>query len=230
MMFWVLLAFTQLIIAWLSFAQLQAFAEIAPQLKAGGSRLGAMDLVVMPTLNSLVLLLLLASPLLAMGSMAGEIRSGRIALWLSAPVSARQIVLGKALGLALASLPLLASSLATLAALGLGIELDGPRFALAAVWLLLFVLWLGCVNLFLSSLFDHPAAALAASYGVLLFLWLLDSLSGPTAPWHWWALLPHLEPALEGLWRSQDLAFFVATGLAALLLAAYAVARRRGEV
>lgn len=230
MTFWLILAFGQLIIAWLGFAQLEAFAKIAPQLKAAATPLGAMDLVITPTLNSLVLLLLMAAPLLAMGSLAGEVHSGRIALWLSAPVSGRQIVLGKALGLWLASLPLLLSASLTLAALGLGLEIDWPRFALALGGLLLFSLWLGCVTLWLSGLFDHPAAVLAASYGALLFLWLLDSFSGAGAPWYWLALLPHVEPWLRGLLRSQDVLFFAGTGAAALLLAAFALARRRGEL
>ena len=230
MMFWLLLAFGQLIIAWLSFAQLEAFAMIAPQLKASGSPLGAMDLVITPTLNSLVLLLLLSMPLLAMGSLAGEVHSGRIALWLSSPVSGSQLVLGKALGLWLASLPLLVSATLTLVALGLGVDLDWPRLALAVAGLLLFGLWLGSVTLFISGLFDHPAAALAASYGVLLFLWLLDSLTGPDAPWYWLALLPHMKPWFDGLLLSQGIVFFVATTVAALLLAGYAIARRRGEV
>ena len=94
MMFWVLLAFGQLTIAWLAFAQLEAFAAIAPQLKASGSLLGVTDLVVMPTFNTLLLILLLSAPLLAMGSMAGETRSGRISLWLSSPVSGCGRVLG----------------------------------------------------------------------------------------------------------------------------------------
>ncbi len=230
LMFWLLLAFGQLIIAWLSFAQLEVFAGIAPQLKAAGSTSGATDLVAIPTLNSLVLLMLLASPLLAMGSIAGEVHSGRMALWLSAPVGTAQIVLGKALGLWLASLPLLLSASFTVAALGLGVELDLARLALAVCCLLLLGLWLGCVNLFVSSLFDHPAAALAASYGALLFLWLLDSLSGPQAPWFWLALLPHIKPAFQGLLRSQDVVFFIATAGAALLLATYVLARRRGEL
>ncbi len=230
MMFWVLLAFAQLIIAWLAFAQLEAFAKIAPQLKATGSLLGVTDLVLVPTLNTLVLILLLAAPLLAMGSLAGETRSGRISLWLSSPVSGTQIVLGKALGLWLASLPLLLSASLTLAALGLGVDLDWPRFLLAVAGLLLLSLWLAAVTLLISGLFEHPAAALATSYGVLLFLWLLDSLSGTGAPWYWVALLPHVEPWFRGLLRSQDVAFFVITGAAALLLGIYGIARRRGEV
>ena len=39
--FWLLLAAVQLLIAWLAFAQLEAFAAIAPQLKATATKLGA---------------------------------------------------------------------------------------------------------------------------------------------------------------------------------------------
>ena len=210
MMFWLVLAFGQLIIAWLGFAQLEAFAGIAPQLKAAGSQLGATDLVIMPTFNTLVLVLLLSAPLLAMGSLAGETHSGRIAMWLSSPVSSGHIVLGKLFGLWLGMLPLLLSSSLTLASFGLGIELDWPRFTLVTGGMLLFSLWLASVALFVSGLFDHPAAALATSYGALLFLWLLDSLSNPDAPWYWLAVLPHIKPWLQGLLRSQDFLFFVA--------------------
>jgi ABC-2 type transport system permease protein len=230
MMFWILLAFGQLIIAWLGFSQLEVFAEIAPQLKAAGSALGVIDLVIMPTFNSLVLVLLLSVPLLAMGSLAGETHSGRMALWLSSPVSGGQMVLGKILGLWLSSLPLVVSATLTLAAFGLGVDLDWPRFALATGCMLLFSLWLASLTLFISGLFDRPAAALAASYGVLVFMWLLDSFSSPGAPWHWFALLPHIEPSLQGLLRSQDLIFFTATAAAAALLGTYSLARRRGEV
>lgn len=230
LMYWLLLAFGQLTIAWLAFAQLEAFARIAPQLKAGGATLGVMDLVISPSLGSLVLIMLLAGPLLAMGGFAGEARNGRLALWLSAPASSRQLVLGKVAGLWLASLPLLLSGLLTLALFGLGITLDWPRFGLSSAVLLLMCLWLSSVVVLVSTLVDHPAAALTVSYGGLLLLWLLDSISDTTTPWHWLALLPHMEPGFRGLLRSQDLVFFLATGAAAVLLAVYRIARRRGEV
>lgn len=229
LLFWLLLAITQLLIAWLGFAQLEAFATIAPQLKAAGSTIGATDLVITPTLNSLVLLLLLGVPLLAMGSVAGEVRSGRIDLWLAAPVRSGGIALGKTLGLWLASLPLVATGALTVAALGLAVDVDWPRLILAAATLALFSLWLASLTLCLSAWLDHPAAALAASYGLLLFLWLLDSLSSSEAPWYWLALLPHIEPMLKGLLRSQDVAFFAATGAAGIMLGAFRLARRRGE-
>lgn len=225
---WLLLAFTQLVIAWLTFAQLEAFADVAPQLKATQAALGATDLVVMPTFNSLLLILLLVTPLLAMGSIAGEAHAARLAVWLASPLSSAHIAAGKILGLWLALLPLIASASVTLGALGMGIALDPARFVLAVGAMLLCALWLASLSVWLSSLFDHPAAALAASYGVLLFLWLLDSLSSGDAPWRPWALLPHVESMLRGLLRSQDMVYFITTAAAAWLLTVYRLDRRRG--
>ena len=227
--FWLLLAIGQTTIAWLAFSQLQAFAEIAPQLKAAGTRLDVMDLIITPSLNSLLLVLLLFTPLLAMGGFAAERHSGRLQLWLSAPASTHQLVVGKTLGLFLGTVPILASALMTLALLGLGIEIAWPHFLLAAGFLLLTLAWLAAVTTLIGSLFDHPAAALTMSYGCLLFLWLLDSLSEPTALWHDIALLPHLTPAFQGLLRSEDLVYFLSSGLAALLLAIFRIAIQRGE-
>jgi ABC-2 type transport system permease protein len=229
LLFWLLLAFSQLLIAWLAFAQLEAFAGIAPQLAAAGSALGPMDLVITPTLNSLLLVMLLGVPLLAMGSLSGEALGGRLALWLSAPVATGTLVLGKLLGVWLAGLVLLASTGATLAALGLGIAMDWPRLALGLAFLALLLLWLSALSLALSAWIEHPAAGLAATYGLVLSLWLLDSLVSAEAAWAWIALLPHARPALGGLLRGQDLVYLLATGGAAVLLAAYRLARRRGE-
>lgn len=226
--FWLLLALVQLIISWLAFAQLEAFAEIAPRLKANSATLGATDLVVMPTFNSLLLLLLVVVPLLAMGSLAGEVHGGRMPLWLSSPLSSRQLVLGKVFGLWLALLPIVLTACATLGALGVGVELDLARFALAVGGMLLVSLWLCAIGVLLSALFDHPAAALAASLGLLWFLWLLDSFSDSTGTLHAWALLPHMKPLLLGLVRSQDLLYFASTTAAALLLTIHLTDRRRG--
>ena len=186
-----------------------------------------MDLVITPTFNTLVLLLLLCAP-------AGDGQPGRRGA--KRTHRAVAVVPGQrhpdrdrqGAGPVAGNSAVAAQRLLTLAALGFGADLDWPRFALAAASLLLFGLWLGCITLFLSA-FSTTPAALAASYGILLFLWLLDSLSGTDAPWYWFALLPHIKPWLSGLLRSQDIVFFVATAGAALLLSSYALARRRGD-
>ncbi len=227
---WVVLAVSQALVAWLAFAQLEAFTAIAPQLKASGSTIGAMDLVIKPTLNTLVLLLLLTRPLLAMGTFAGEARSGRLPFWLATPAFSHQVVIGKCLGLWLAGLPILLGGLITLALTGFGIDMDWPRLLLAAGTLLLFDFWVCAVAVWLSALLDHPAAALAASLGLFVSLWLSDTLGPPGSMIHAAALSPRLTPAFDGLWRAGDTLFFVTTIACALLLTMYRFARRRGEL
>jgi ABC-2 type transport system permease protein len=230
MLFWLLLGATQLLVAWLAFTQLEAFAAIAPQLQAAGSMLNATDLVIEPTLSSLILILLLAMPLLAMGSLAGEARSGRMEYWLAAPVGIHQIVLGKALGLWITGLPLLSCTLLSLAVLGQAVQIDWQALALAACGLLLFGLWLSSFTLMMSAMFDHPAAAFSAAVMVLIFLWLLDSFGNGEMAWYGLALLPHVKPWLQGLLQIQDLVYFLTTGGACLLAAMFVLAQRRGEV
>ena len=229
-LFWLILAITQLLIAWLLFAQLEGFAQIAPQLSANGAALGAMDLVIAPTLGSLVLLLIFCVPLLAQGGFATEQRQGRLAMWLSSPRSSWELVLGRVIGLFLCALPLLVSSGLTIAAIGFGVALDWLRLLSALGILTIFLLWLSTTVVALSTLTDHPIAALTLAYGLLLFLWLLDSFIDPTAGWYWAALLPHLESNFRGLLRSADIAFFAATGIAMAWFAVFRIARRRGEV
>ncbi|WP_293714895.1 ABC transporter permease, partial [Thiolapillus sp.] len=98
---WIALAAVQFILAWLLFLQLDVYLKILPELVAGNSPLGIIDMVVTPTLSSTTLILLVLIPLQGMGSFADEIRSGRITLLLSTPVSAWQLVAGKWLGLLL---------------------------------------------------------------------------------------------------------------------------------
>lgn len=229
-MYWLLLAAGQLIIAVLLFAQLEAFARIGPQLAAAGSQLSPTDLIIAPTLGTLLLVLLLCAPLMAQGGFAGEQHSGRLPLWLSSPVSTTRLFVGRTLGLFLSMLPLLMTTTLTLALTGLGIEIDARRLALAISMLLLCSLWLSALVIALSTLLDHPAAVLALSYTVVLCLWLLDSLATSGATPLWLALLPHIEPAISGLLRGQDLAYFLITGAALGLIGIYRLARRRGEV
>lgn len=228
--FWLLLAAGQLVIALLLFAQLEVFARIGPELTAAGSQLNATDLIIAPTLNSLLLVLLLSAPLMAQGGFAGEHRSGRLPLWLGSPIATTRLFIGRTLGLFLSLLPLLLTGTLTVALAGLGIEIDTGRLAVGISMLALCSLWLSALLIALSTLLDHPAAALALSYAVVLSLWLLDSLGSADSGPAWLALLPHIDPAFSGLLRGQDLAYFLITGSAVSLIGIQRLARRRGDV
>ena len=91
-----LLAFGSLVVTLLV---LEVFARIAPQLVANNAGLDVTELVIVPTLGSLVLLLIFCVPLLAQGGFATEHRQGRLSMWLSSPRGSVALVLGRVIGL-----------------------------------------------------------------------------------------------------------------------------------
>ncbi len=211
---WIALAVAQLLLAWLLFTQLEIYQKILPELTRSNSPLGLTDLVISPTWSSAALLLMLFLPLLGMGSMADELRSGRIQLFLSSPLSARQLILGKWLGLMLSALPLLLMLFIMTVTLQLGSTPDAGRLAAAFLGLLLFTGMAAAITLLLSSLNEQPLGAAAMAWGLLFLLWLLDDTASSSL-----ALLSlkgHLAPFLQGLVRSTDLVYFIAITLAAL--------------
>ncbi len=224
---WLALAVAQWILAWLLFAQLEAYEALQPRLSAAGSTLGAADLVIAPTLNTAGLLVMLIAPLFGMQGLAAERRGARLALLLTAPAAPATLVLGKFFGQWLALLAVPALALGMTATLGLAVPLDLGRVASAALGLGLLAGFAAAVTLWLSSLGSHPAATAAGAYGVLLLLWLLDA-AGSGAAWHWLALAPHLTAPLQGLVRVTDLAYFLSLTLAALALTTYRLWRLGG--
>jgi len=142
---------------------LEIYLKIQPRLTAIGSPLGIGDLVIAPTLASAALALLLLVPLLGMGGIANELRSRRMALLLSSPLSATSLVLGKWLGLFLACLPVVLLVMTMATALGLGSHLDGGRLLAGALGLLLLIALASAVTIWFSSLGEQPLSAAALS-------------------------------------------------------------------
>ncbi len=223
---WISLAAAQLLLAWLLFSQLEVYQKILPDLVRTNSPLGLTDLVVSPTLSSASLLLVVLIPLLGMGSLAEERRSGRLQLFLSSPLPTHQLVLGKWLGLMLAMLPLLFMLLAMAVILGLGSALDAGRLAAAFLGLFLFTAMAAAITLLLSSLNEQPLAAAAMAWGLLFLLWLLDASGASSLSLL--SLKDHLAPFLQGLVRTTDLVYFIAITAAALGLTTHRLWRLGG--
>ncbi len=223
---WIALAAAQLLLAWLLFLQLEVYLKILPELTARSSPLGIVDLVISPTLSSAALVLLILTPLQGMGSFADELRSGRMALLLSAPVSSWQMVAGKWLGLLLGILPLVLMPLLMAWVLELGSAVDAGRMAASFLGLLLFASMVAAISIWLSSISEQALTAAAMSWGLLFLLWLLDGNSGGAM-----ALLSlnaHLSPFLQGVVAIQHLAYFVVITLTALGFATHRVWRLGG--
>jgi ABC-2 type transport system permease protein len=227
--FWLLLASAQLLLAWLFFAQVEVLDRLAPQLVLHGASWDIHDLVIVPTLSTALLMVIFIAPLLSMQSLAGELQSGRIAHWLTAPFSSHVIVGGKLLGDWLALCLMLGSLFLTLCSLALAYPLDMARLLCGLLGLLLFGLMATAIGLFFSSLTRQPPIALAGSLATLLFLWLLDSLLVSDSGANWLALLPHVKPLQSGLVQSADVLYFLLIALGAAWLASFRLAIRRGE-
>lgn len=219
---WVLLAGAQLLLAWLLFSQLEVYVDIQPGLTAKGSSLGITDLVIGPLLSATALLLLLIIPILGGPAFSAELRSGRIALLLSAPVTAKQIVLGKWLGLVLAVTPVLVLSALMYLTIGLGSALDWGRFLSSFLGLLLLTAVVAAITLWLSSLTSQPLIATALAYGLLFLLWILDS-GNSKGLFQLVALAPHMTSFFKGIVNSTDLVYHVALSLFSLTLTTHRI-------
>lgn len=223
---WIALAAAQLLLAWLLFFQLEVYLKIAPDLVATGSTLGIIDLVITPTLSSAALVLLILVPLLGMGSIAGELRSGRMTLLLSAPMTSWQLVLGKWLGLLLTTLPLLLLPVLMVATVELGSAVDIGRLIASVFGLLLYSAMITAISIWLSAISEQPLTAAAMAWGLLFLLWLLDANNAGVM--QLLSLNSHLQPFLQGLVATPHITYFLAIGCAALTLATHRIWRLGG--
>ncbi len=210
---WSLLAVMQFILAWLFLVQMESFARIQPRLAGLDDAPGLTDLIIVPLFGNVAIISLLLIPLLSMRLISEELRSGTFSLLLSAPVSAVQIIVGKYLGLlGMLSVILLMSTVMASSLLAGG-ELDLGRLAAGVLGLGLVLAVSAAIGLYISTLSDQPAVAAVGSYGLFLFLWLINLAAGAEGKgsllFAWIAMPTHFDRLLSGLVRSSDLIYFI---------------------
>lgn len=175
---WIVLAALQLILAWIFLMRLDSFLQLQPGLQTAPNAPGATELVIAPLYSAAAVVLLMATPILAMRSLAEERRGRTMTLLISAPVSMTQIVLGKFLGLvALLLLPIAMITFMGVS-LAVGGALDTGLIAANVIGLAMLVLTFAAVGLFTSSLTAHPIVAAIGALAILLASWLA-SLANP---------------------------------------------------
>ncbi|VAX09519.1 Gliding motility-associated ABC transporter permease protein GldF [hydrothermal vent metagenome] len=210
---WSLLAVTQFILAWLFLVQIDIFMRLQSRLTGMENAPGLTDLVATPTLSNCAIIVLMLIPLLSMRLISEELRTGTFSLLLSAPVSITRIVLGKYLGLlGMLSIILLLTIAMPLSLLAGG-SLDPGKLAAGLLGLALVLASTAAIGLFMSTLSSQPAVAAIGTYGLLLFLWLINLASGTdgegSALFTWIATSTHFDHLLSGLVRSSDVAYFL---------------------
>ena len=212
---WIILALTQLILAYLFLTHIDYFVQIQPKISAIPGAPGVTELVAMPLLSNCATILLLLAPLVTMRLIAEDRRNDSLPLLLSAPLSIHQIVLGKYLGTVSFFIILLCLISLMPLSLALGSDLDFGLLAAGLLGLCLLVASFTAIGLFLSSLTKQPAIAAISTFTCLFLLWIIDwagntqVASESSALFSWLSSLRHFEPLLQGEVNTSDIAYYL---------------------
>jgi ABC-2 type transport system permease protein len=206
---WVILAFLQVILAWIFLTRVDYFLTIQPQLARVPNAPGLSEIVVVPMFGIASIVLLMSVPLLTMRLIAEERRNKTMTMLMSAPLSMTQIVLGKFLATAI--FLAIVGGLITMMALSLlmGGRLDYGLLGANLLGLLLLTSSFAAIGLFVSCLTTHPVVAAIGALGAFLLLWLINiAASDPASPVHLFSLLKHFEGFMNGSIGLNDLIYF----------------------
>lgn len=217
---WLILGALQFILAWSFLGRLNAYLQLQTQLALIANAPGATQVVAPPLFGIAALVMMMLAPVFTMRLLAEERRNQTLALLMAAPVSGRQIVLGKFFGLMLFLSLIVLGCTAMSLVLALGTPMDfGLLFANMAGLLLLTASY-AALGLYISSLTAQPIVAAIGALAVLFGLWLAEASATDSSPvWH--ALTPtgHFQNFNSGLLDSSDLVYFVLFCAFFLLLA-----------
>ncbi len=210
---WVILAVTQFILGYLFLTNLDNFFLLQPQLLQLQNTPGVTDIVIAPLMQVAAIIMLMVMPLLTMRSIAEEKRNRSLTLLISSPLSMTDIVLGKFLGLMLFVLVLVSMLMLMPLSLYLGTTPDGGKLLSIYIGMLLLLAAFSAIGLYLSSLTENQTIAAVGSFGILLMLWIIDSLSESVDSGQsllaYLSLLQHHESLLEGVFDSSDIAYYL---------------------
>lgn len=215
---WVILALSQLILAYLFLTHIDYFVQIQAKISAIPGAPGVTELIATPLLSNTATILLLLTPLITMRLIAEERRNESLPLLLSAPLSMIQLVLGKFLGTVGFFLILLLLISVMPLSLSAGSSLDFGLLASAFLGLVLLVASFTAIGLFLSSLTKQPAIAAITTFSTLFLLWIIDWAAQSTNIFSWLSLLNHYQPLLQGEVHTSDIAYYLIVIIAFLTL------------
>lgn len=212
---WWLLALLQFIFGWFFLARVDDYLQVQAQLAQMDNAPGATIAIAAPLAGVLALVLMMLIPLFAMRAIAEERRNRSWLLLITSPLTARQIVLGKYLGLLTLLTLIIAACGLMLGLLAAGTRADLGLLAasLLGVWLLAAAY--AALGLYCSALTRQPALAALAALLLSFGLWLAD-VGSPALR----TLSPnaHFQNLQTGLIATPDLIYFLLFTAACLWL------------
>jgi ABC-2 type transport system permease protein len=225
---WVLAALTLAWLAWNYTLLLGSFLGQQVQLAAQPDGPGFTDLVAVPLLADLTMTAFVVIPLLTMSVLAGEKRSGTLALLFATGTPISRIVLGKYLAVLVWLACWLLLVLLMPLTLSHHLTLDWGKLAAATLGVSLALAALAALGVGCSAFTPHPAIAAAVALILTFALWWINAgaqmagINGGAI--NWVAMSSHLQPMLRGLVSSTDVIWFVLLALGTLMLAIRRVA------
>ena len=202
------------------------------QFGAGPQAMNINQQVLRPLLQDVTILVLFLMPAITMRTYAEEKRSGTIELLLTSPLTDLQIVIGKFLG----AMALWATMLAvTVIHIGVLFVYGTPEWKPILTAYLGLLLLGGCfisIGLFISSLTKNQIVAMVATFGVFLFLWVIDwigSFSGPTIDQvtQYLSVIQHFDDFGKGVIDTTHVIYYLSFMTFGLFLTAKAVDSER---
>jgi ABC-2 type transport system permease protein len=180
-------------------------------------------------------LIFLAAPILTMKTLTDENRTGTLELLLTAPVRDHELIIGKWLGTFLFFLSLIALTWFYPLVLNFLIEpgIDQSKILANYIGVTLLVSALTAIGVFISSLFKNTIAALIASLGVILLLWIASApaqfLTGPAAEiFRNLSITDHYYGSFRlGLIELKSVSYYVSMTILALFLGTRSIETRR---
>ncbi len=224
---WVVLAFLQIVSAWIFLARLQAYLEVQTQMSADPNMPGATESIITPVFGTAAIFMMMVVPLLSMRLIAEERRNQTLVFLISAPVSILQIVLGKLLAI----VTFLAIPVGLIALMGVALltggMIDFGLLAANTLGLLLMCATFAAIGLYLSCVTAQPIVAAVGTYALLLLLWLINiATSDPNSVMHLLSIVRHFESFAKGVLSPMDAAYYL---VLILLFTGLSVRRLEGD-
>jgi len=210
---WQLLALCQFILGLIFYWLMEEYLFKKQQfLLENNSSFGITEEVIHPLFAWTALLFFFITPLLATNSITQERKSHTLELYLIAPISATEIVLGKFIGVFLGQVFLLLPVFLMPLIICLQDRLDVGQLLTGSFGLILLISANLSIGIFISSLAKEPLIAALAIFTTLILLSLLEWMGRFLTPSLQWitelALLYHCKNLLSGLISSKDVIYY----------------------
>lgn len=209
---WTVISVVQALVAYFFLIYLEYFFEIQANLANTPGAPGVTDLVVSPLFITAAIIFLLVVPLLTMRLISDEQRNKTLSLLFSAPISMTDIILGKFLGTLFFIYIMLALVALMPLSLLIGGTIDFGLYFSSLLGLALVVTSFAAIGLFMSTMTSQPVVAAVSSFGILLFLWLMElsvKADETSELFTYISMLHHYTPLMKGIFNSSDIIYYV---------------------